>query len=99
MRISDWSSDVCASDLLVGAEDGDEIVEFGDALGVGRPAFGVNLQGELNVGLVLADLAHRVDMLDRRLKQEVRPTPPRAFPEPRELARQDRKSTRLNSSH
>src|SRR3546814_10167863 len=26
-------------------------------------------------------------MLDRRLKQEVRPTPPRAFPEPRELAR------------
>src|SRR3546814_9399870 len=89
MRISDWSSDVCSSDLLVrrciaaAALDADVEFHFGDraeevALDVGR------------------------ERLQRRYIEGVEPVGrvPREIDETRQKPRQgDRKSTRLNSSH
>src|SRR3546814_5933521 len=106
MRISDWSSDVCSSDLLqriaevVGVEEGFRLPllgleGFGQALGV-EPRRQLGVDGVLQNGRS-ADggfdelLVQGKDLAQRRIRAR--------------LGRQaldvleDRKSTRLNSSH
>src|SRR3546814_6808623 len=98
MRISDWSSDVCSSDLLV--RDRDLAVEGADVrIGAGR--FGRDGDAgqvecrlhRIGVGAARADrafdAAEQVDLI-----ADVEPDVI-AFA----LDRTDRKSTRLNSSH
>src|SRR3546814_5128120 len=101
MRISDWSSDVCSSDLL----------EFAGRLGVDELAFvpgGVLIDEVL--GLADAALPPRQTTLFQRVA-DVEPGPADAvLAEPHAgaeqtvdddmiVGEQDRKSTRLNSSH
>src|SRR3546814_1585104 len=99
MRISDWSSDVCSSDLL------------GPSLAGGDLQFLVEHELLQHLGLQL----QRLDLLAEGLAQRLghrglllQPAPRRAqrgddlvLPWPRGGAQQaeDRKSTRLNSSH
>src|SRR3546814_2839637 len=90
MRISDWSSDVCSSDLLVG-----------DFLGhVGFVVLGQHLLGDEGVAAHVAGGDHRLV-----LAEQVRQDPGvdhrhlRVAVGDGELHLQDRKSTRLNSSH
>src|SRR3546814_2787531 len=89
MRISDWSSDVCSSDLLLHLVVVDA-VDHGDVGTAGRGRdqhlLGAALQvfaGGLLGGEDAGALQHHVD----------------AQLAPRQLRRVDRKSTRLNSSH
>src|SRR3546814_4641798 len=105
MRISDWSSDVCSSDLRV--------LRVEDVLAVQQDRAGCDLlriqrvdtvehaqQGGLAAArgpdqrgdLLLRDL--EVDALER-----VEPVVVEIEPAGRQLGRRDRKSTRLNSSH
>src|SRR3546814_10257168 len=103
MRISDWSSDVCSSDLRAPPRDGNLSVAPPSA----SPAHDYEPAGELKIGQVgIANL--RVRTLDvARLPAEMADRVKRA---PKLFARaavivdfgglaSDRKSTRLNSSH
>src|SRR3546814_7257287 len=89
MRISDWSSDVCSSDLRVGQGvpvPAEELLHYlrraiGDADRGAQPAR--DQEG----------LAPHHPVVHRLLGIEV------VAPAPLEQARRDRKSTRLNSSH
>src|SRR3546814_8900911 len=97
MLISDWSSDVCSSDLLA-RQQGRDIVEFflqgGGARQQaidrwrGAPADGGRLY--LKVGVM-------VRQPPRELVEVT--SQPEAHRKARGIGRQDRKSTRLNSSH
>src|SRR3546814_3511862 len=99
MRISDWSSAVCSSDLHVADLDGDEGIahlqvgesRLPDAVAV---AGGEGLDGGAELGAAVAQHTVAVAAVER----------PRHLAERRTLqvhaARDgDRKSTRLNSSH
>src|SRR3546814_10449594 len=105
MRISDWSSDVCSSDLVVvGAE---QSLPAGLALALGNRAERVEATGDgreeallrLHVGgdrpeqrrLRLVGTVGAPEALDRRVRL------PAGFEQVMDA--QDRKSTRLNSSH
>src|SRR3546814_4500395 len=115
MRISDWSSDVCSSDLWVGAN----VASFQRLLKPITDKLGDKMEGSrtgglarraagLEVGLLLGWMSGRVlgqyDLL-------VIDDPAEASPEDQDLVyyvgpnvlalekRLDRKSTRLNSSH
>src|SRR3546814_5826224 len=85
MRISDWSSDVCSSDLqFLGSRQRDDII------------------GESMISLGMA----RAQPLDHRrvdrpvdLAQQLIGEQPAAHPDLAMDAPEDRKSTRLNSSH
>src|SRR3546814_8066915 len=97
MRISDWSSDVCSSDLLA----------YG-----GRKVIGVDIdaktvatinRGEIHIVEPFLDaLVSRV-VADGFPKATSTPEPADAFliavPTPFKEDHEDRKSTRLNSSH
>src|SRR3546814_6885763 len=99
MRISDWSSDVCSSDLLVIARIAVQRVV---AVGVGivamenviaRPARHVVAAGLAVEDVVIVSAGHPVaaaaaieDVVARAAVDGI-------------VAREDRKSTRLNSSH
>src|SRR3546814_2929178 len=92
MRISDWSSDVCSSDLGIRREfrgvilEADLPVLFGDsALGLGVPALGDRIRN-LKRCVRPAQLFTR----QRNFRLAERGTVRRLL---------DRKSTRLNSSH
>src|SRR3546814_9832437 len=105
MRISDWSSDVCSSDLLERAEAfGHDILKLCVEVG------GV-LTGEHGVGVEKRDLMPEM-FSETDLKQQQRLkcafdpelllNPGKVFPTLHRcagLGRIDRKSTRLNSSH
>src|SRR3546814_9547085 len=94
MRISDWSSDVCSSDLV---ETAQQLAVEGEAVGIvgvgrgeevpERRLDGRHLVAQGGIGvLAVADEVDRADRGDRPLvdlEGEV----------------EDRKSTRLNSSH
>src|SRR3546814_4501932 len=104
MRISDWSSDVCSSDLIAvadspalmfarilaeRAESAERLGEFGDEIGaVGRAAL---LRNPAHLGI--ADDLDRA-AVTREVDDHVRPL---AFG--KREAHQDRKGTRLNSGH
>src|SRR3546814_7772505 len=113
MRISDWSSDVCSSDLLAG--------DTGFARGLELLAAAPEDEGiaalqahDLLAGLCLADdqrvdpvLPHRVaaallgdaDPLDVRRDQGEHARADQSVANDQIGAGHDRKSTRLNSSH
>src|SRR3546814_9179713 len=120
MRISDWSSDVCSSDLFtraIGADHADDAARrereaqifeeqlvakgFRDILDLDDLA--AKALRHLNDDLRLAGdaLSLRLDELveafDTRLRFGL--TRFRRLPDPLELVLEDRKSTRLNSSH
>src|SRR3546814_3504922 len=113
MRISDWSSDVCSSDLRVGDRAGAAIVlqhlvrpgirEAGEQVGGAVAEIGDEMAVELDqergatLGDQVAGAAQGVDLvaLDVDLRQVRRHL---LAPEDR-IQSQDRKSTRLNSSH
>src|SRR3546814_5410402 len=103
MRISDWSSDVCSSDLLFGT--GEEV--FGprndDALSsflvdthvrlhVPNP-WGLLLTGILGLAMLVAAISGL--LIHRHLFKDIFTLRTRANP----VLVEDRKSTRLNSSH
>src|SRR3546814_5542274 len=99
MRISDWSSDVCSSDLYVSAKSG-AVVSAEAAKGYERqllrlPSFliegGAAQWADIMDGLTLTGhFLERSVLTDRR--SEVLASRER-------LMERDRKSTRLNSSH
>src|SRR3546814_1926983 len=96
MRISDWSSDVCSSDLrgdgrlAIGAGDADGLVRRQIAFGFGEK-FDVADDGDMRFARVRGDRVaverHAGRNDDAREADQV------------DLERVDRKSTRLNSSH
>src|SRR3546814_10676104 len=103
MRISDWSSDVCSSDLAVGDGRGGE--EGRGLLRGGAGEEGVPPAGEIEIAA--ADDGHQMRLGERRGEEFVAAGFPRravaVFAEPFAGAGvdegEDRKSTRLNSSH
>src|SRR3546814_8851831 len=61
MRISDWSSDVCSSDLLLVDRRGVEIID----LDIGVRTHGMGQRPRILGELAGAERAHVVDALDR----------------------------------
>src|SRR3546814_10626229 len=91
MRISDWSSDVCSSDLLVGRDE--RVRESLEKLGVNPADF------EIHNARVSPLVPEMVDRLYARLQRKGH-----LLRDCQRLVNQDRnvldrKSTRLNSSH
>src|SRR3546814_7931449 len=113
MRISDWSSDVCSSDLLVAerrlraaAEFHD--LELADQIGGGLSriddiAFDRLFDIAVGIGGVVLQILDRLFaapafVVDAGVDDEAAGAP-QLHAEPPEIAVGDRKSTRLNSSH
>src|SRR3546814_10607939 len=97
MRISDWSSDVCSSDLEV--QKG--LSEFGTTQAVGRDIM-VREIGRLDEELVDAGVRHKHKQTeDEACSRKAIDRQPASHRDQRigEVLEQDRKSTRLNSSH
>src|SRR3546814_8276148 len=109
MRISDWSSDVCSSDLLLVGRSSAERIKYalGEACTRGGAADTIAVKGRsLMSGLPAAiriapiefadvierHAQHIVDLILELLAE----TPPELS---KDIHGQDRKSTRLNSSH
>src|SRR3546814_1564236 len=97
MRISDWSSDVCSSDLLVivGAARGQRVGNLAES---GLDAFLILRHidvlfdlGDVEIGLIGAGIEDR--------HADLRPEAPAARSALEQAGQADRKSTRLNSSH
>src|SRR3546814_3745995 len=104
MRISDWSSDVCSSVLLLAARAGDaeQAVDLALVEHAGRAAGAVGRRG---IVLGRAFLGHRLPLRHHRFfvghvsqKSYDRKYLPGSAAAAL-LDQQDRKSTRLNSSH
>src|SRR3546814_8220742 len=97
MRISDWSSDVCSSDLADAAAVVGELLEsvLADAIGAGEATDAVIAQsGEQAKALwrIREGISEAQVRAGKTIKHDI------ALPIGR-LADLDRKSTRLNSSH
>src|SRR3546814_7341536 len=98
MRISDWSSDVCSSDLSVDVDGDAGAFELGEAVG----GLGVHRGG---LGLVLGALGLELGDVGRRgrhclaLGHEVVAAVTGLDVDLVAQVAADRKSTRLNSSH
>src|SRR3546814_6761884 len=101
MRISDWSSDVCSSDLSAIADFDDEACRA--AIGDGP----ILIHGGGNMGTLWPKHeAFRLHLLRThrghpivQMPQSIHYADPAAAAEMAEAIRGDRKSTRLNSSH
>src|SRR3546814_5500870 len=89
MRISDWSSDVCSSDLQ--RQQADDLDALADRQDQRRP--GVHRAGRARDAPPVEPYMPR---RDHRLRDAARA---RETQEPQQLVEPDRKSTRLNSSH
>src|SRR3546814_2181724 len=103
MRISDWSSDVCSSDLDRGAGTNEVDAPLGGALGVVGPPEGARVGGvvpEVDAGVEL-ELAEVDEAGPLCVGLAVAAQPGREQHERGDgpVFEQDRKSTRLNSSH
>src|SRR3546814_4428221 len=105
MRISDWSSDVCSSDLREGvSEDGDDFLGGEEAVAAVAGALAQNAgsgEGIERTGRGLErDVQFRCQHLGRQdgLADDQLQGPRAGGAAPQADAR-DRKSTRLNSSH
>src|SRR3546814_7528546 len=110
MRISDWSSDVCSSDLPRRRELELRLVEPGGGAGAGfgEPALSAGLALEVahrrhrlaEFRLALAKRgAHRVDLVAHGRDPGVGDLQLQPVGVGVQAEQQDRKSTRLNSSH
>src|SRR3546814_4432092 len=107
MRISDWSSDVCSSDLAFGADPRDAVQRrIRDVVEIAVQSF-VKLERELTHVSLFAQAAYALQaFLDQQvvvIVAGVIEIPDVGAFEPIEIVRDfapaDRKSTRLNSSH
>src|SRR3546814_3651960 len=97
MRISDWSSDVCSSDLRVGAR----LARLAAEYDVARHRF-VEARGRQAVGSGQVDQRQRAAVGEARVPRLPLDGDPGIIGDllPRAGQRvEDRKSTRLNSSH
>src|SRR3546814_9361860 len=98
MRISDWSSDVCSSDLLAYVGPFGLDLRHLQFLRDAPPLLDLLRQGVVQLGQGRRPLAHpALQPLVRGLEDLFRPAPFRDVLDQGEEA--DRKSTRLNSSH
>src|SRR3546814_4596848 len=98
MRISDWSSDVCSSDLLLAITALTIVVVTKFHAAAGDQASCSSERNESGIHAVIEQ--QHPEHLDRHSFAHI----PHPGPESRRLARRqpfckDRKSTRLNSSH
>src|SRR3546814_5041670 len=84
MRISDWSSDVCSSDLMAKLADGHVTVRL-------RGSAGQSLGAFLCKGITLEVFGDANDYVGKGLSGGIIAVRP--------VVSSDRKSTRLNSSH
>src|SRR3546814_2518338 len=103
MRISDWSSDVCSSDLIAGGLSLHDFSADGKAIDAVAPQQlieGVRAVHEFTA-LAQAGSCHFSTSRDPPSRQaDFTPSEsPRSSPAPHHTPRSDRKSTRLNSSH
>src|SRR3546814_8497492 len=123
MRISDWSSDVCSSDLFAGRQrfdrracppfpagnersgcspGGERVAMREIAIVVGeRDKMDLRARREVLEQVKAADLVTAIGRIRHavREEEEFHHPSPLAIHGPMMLASQDRKSTRLNSSH
>src|SRR3546814_6840663 len=99
MRISDWSSDVCSSDLLEAETREDR--QAGAALDVQHEGLGKILDADRRAALVafLAGIAHVTSYLQHRGDEKLGVGGVRIVQHLVGEPALDRKSTRLNSSH
>src|SRR3546814_3775824 len=93
MRISDWSSDVCSSDLGASLEAGDLGHHEADLSGVGQ---GAHARDGIGRGAVVGPPVHQDDAGGHRLQVQ-RPVERRVAAAGDDEMPADRKSTRLNS--
>src|SRR3546814_3055921 len=113
MRISDWSSDVCSSDLAIALADrvGADMHPVGKRLlGLGRILDAPAIEGEAHAVISAFDAgaaqathrqwceAVRTTVLEQRWHALLAPDDDHGATD-QDALRQDRKSTRLNSSH
>src|SRR3546814_2313089 len=99
MRISDWSSDVCSSDLAV-VTRGDRIAFVGDEAGAraaaGKDAAIHDLHGATMLPGFVDAHSHFSAMMQMASGLDLDDP---SLPPVTDIASLDRKSTRLNSSH
>src|SRR3546814_2941601 len=105
MRISDWSSDVCSSDLYRSGNRSDDVqglyniisrmYQIGFKLPAANRGSGFAPRHHIALPLMVADQGlHPIDGAQRLLRQHLGRAAIRG-----ETTLRDRKSTRLNSSH
>src|SRR3546814_6673579 len=110
MLISDWSSDVCSSDLLLGGVDfsnifvtlsGGEYASLEEAKAAGAATWNIGLFINTMIDfLIIAFAIFLVVKAINRMKRKEEAAPPSEKPCPYCVTSiPDRKSTRLNSSH
>src|SRR3546814_4303294 len=100
MRISDWSSDVCSSDLFIVVRDADKRAQLGEwyrqgfQMVYGNPEAVVSALPQDDPAYV--DTTRRVIDSATYLSEHMAEVPVLVIPV---IEGRDRKSTRLNSSH
>src|SRR3546814_2330627 len=108
MRISDWSSDVCSSDLVANLFDRAHARVDANEIGLARAVIIVGADckvgafkrfTEFAIGNAIAGKTGRVGLDDERLGVAADRIDPGNTADRLQLRAQDRKSTRLNSSH
>src|SRR3546814_7937232 len=98
MRISDWSSDVCSSDLISDTGTAQRTLLYNLVMGTGsiaNPAL-IPLIAKAAAGGATIGRAANSNTLAKLLARESRGVPTSKLGS---LMQRDRKSTRLNSSH
>src|SRR3546814_2890131 len=100
MRISDWSSDVCSSDLPEGKYDGEFVIRYIFAKSY-PVAGGARFEVRANLDGMTLNGIEKLSRDEARsfATQEVDPLDDELGTQPSATPAKDRKSTRLNSSH
>src|SRR3546814_9482612 len=108
MRISDWSSDVCSSDLVINGEKGfDQVIVDGNPMFPQRPRitvpspFGGHYSAQFKGKLLYMQHTHDTSLWPDQAILYAEGVARYGTPENFRLqwVEKDRKSTRLNSSH
>src|SRR3546814_6243130 len=105
MRISDWSSDVCSSDLKLQGQDAEAIDAYSMAVAI-KPAYA---EAHINLGKIAID-HKKYELGEKACLKAIEADPAIAHPYVNlcmlkrlqgqfDESIRDRKSTRLNSSH
>src|SRR3546814_9102206 len=97
MRISDWSSDVCSSDLIKARQHPDMVLGEGDARFVQRLRFetGIDVAGEGEQGLPLRQVGKIAKAVRIELRQARRDMHQLRQPLLRQVRRRSRQAMRL----
>src|SRR3546814_4507409 len=88
MRISDWSSDVCSSDLVAGHHEAVR-VRLGRAVGIDRRQAGVSLDAVQHIGSLGIETVHPLQQRVRILSRQNMVDVGRNQPNPLGLMRRD----------